>query len=93
MNRFYAYVPVIPTPIRSMAQKYIEVFKTNIAEEETARQLALLLRSSYPGYKVDFDLEDCDRILRIESKEKAIDNQGINTICHNAGFQIEVLAD
>jgi hypothetical protein len=91
MNRFYTHVPVVPTPLNNM--RYIEVFKTDIAEEQAALQLTQLLRHNYPGYKVNFDLEDCDHILRIESRDKSIDNQGINSICIEAGFTIEVLTD
>ena len=76
-----------------MTNRHIEVFKTNIAAETEAKQLARLLLLSYPDYKVNFDLDDCDHILRIESKERFIDHQGINDICLDAGYYIEVLED
>lgn len=46
----------------------IEVFKTNIAyagqETLVLQKLGMLL----PHHKINFDLEDCDKILRIEGE-------------------------
>jgi hypothetical protein len=42
----------------------IEVFKTNVTEKENADSLLEQLHKV--NYKANFDLEDCDRILRIE---------------------------
>jgi len=45
----------------------VEVFKTNIRSHTTAIQIKLELHSLFPDCKINFDLDDCDRILRIES--------------------------
>jgi hypothetical protein len=45
----------------------IEVFKTNIASEQEANRILSLLTDEFPGSSINFDLEDCDRILRIKS--------------------------
>ena len=45
----------------------IEVFKTNINCAEQARQLVEQIQGHFTGYKANFDLEDCDRVLRIVS--------------------------
>lgn len=42
------------------------VFKTNVQECEVAQQLTQKLLSCFPHYKINFDLEDCDKILRVE---------------------------
>ena len=44
----------------------VEVFKTNVQETEQADQLIGLLQQHFPGNKINFDLDDCDRVLRIE---------------------------
>lgn len=44
----------------------VEVFKTNVHETEHAEQLIHLLRQHFPGSKINFDLDDCDKVLRIE---------------------------
>ena len=47
----------------------VEVFKTNVAEAEQATELVSLLQQHFPSGRVTFDLEDCDRVLRIESEK------------------------
>lgn len=44
----------------------IEVFKTNIQKVSQARKLIALLLQHFPGSKINIDLHDCDKVLRIE---------------------------
>lgn len=67
----------------------IEVFKTNIIREEDASQMVQLLHSKYPKHKITFDLEDCDKILRIEGSK--IDSTQIIELLLNKGFKSNVL--
>ena len=46
----------------------IYVFKTNINQRDV-RLVNSILRSVIPHSKWNFDLEDCDNILRIESRK------------------------
>lgn len=46
----------------------IEVFKTDVQQPGTANLLIAKLMLLFPGCRVNFDLEDCDRVLRIEGK-------------------------
>jgi hypothetical protein len=45
----------------------IEVFKTNINCAQQAGQLVEQIQRHFAGYKANFDLDDCDRILRVIS--------------------------
>ena len=61
----------------------VEVFKTNIQGKRTASKIKMELLELFPDCKINFDLEDCDRILRIESAvdigkeiERAISKHG-----------------
>ena len=45
----------------------IEVFRTNIPDAVVAGSIASQLHQQFPGIKVNFDLEDCDKIMRTES--------------------------
>lgn len=45
----------------------VEVFKTNVNEEIIADVILKILVLSLPESYINFDLEDCDRILRIEN--------------------------
>lgn len=44
----------------------VEVFKTNVKSNAAARQLATRLQLLFPDSRINFDLEDCDKVLRIE---------------------------
>ena len=44
----------------------IEVFKTNIQESSQAAHLIGLLLQHFPGNRINVDLHDCDKVLRIE---------------------------
>jgi len=46
-------------------KKMIEVFKTNISNSEEVSRLEVEIQKAFAGYKVNFDLSDCDRILRV----------------------------
>lgn len=72
-----------------MHKSTVEVFKTNIIQEEDASQISQLLNSEYPKHKINFDLEDCDKILRIEGNK--IDSTQIIELLLNKGFKCYVL--
>jgi len=46
----------------------IEVFKTNVEEMAQAKRIIDLLLEHFPGHKINFDLHDCDKVLRVEGK-------------------------
>jgi len=46
----------------------IEVFKTNVQTEEDAGKAISALQCHLPYSKINFDLEDCDKVLRIEAQ-------------------------
>lgn len=43
----------------------IEVFKTNITCPERAKQLVDQIHQTFAAYTANFDLHDCDKILRV----------------------------
>lgn len=44
----------------------VEVFKTDVQYTGQAARIVKELSVRLPGHKINFDLDDCDRILRIE---------------------------
>jgi hypothetical protein len=44
----------------------IEVFKTSVKEQEQAEMILSTLVNSFPSIKINFDLQDCDHVLRVE---------------------------
>lgn len=67
----------------------VEVFKTNVQEKLHADDILKLINSSFPGNRINFDLEDCDRILRIEGDLFCPDE--ITALMNQHGFQCTVL--
>jgi hypothetical protein len=44
----------------------IEIFRTNIDNKDVALRVSFELSKHFPDAKVNFDLDDCDKILRIK---------------------------
>ncbi|MEO5570624.1 MAG: hypothetical protein ABIT08_00745, partial [Bacteroidia bacterium] len=61
----------------------VEVFKTNVEKPKEAKILISKLAGHFPKHKINFDLEDCDKILRVEGKnispEKIVELMNSNT--------------
>lgn len=68
----------------------VEVFKTNVTSNHQAKQLVSLLEDSFVGYRVNFDLDDCDRILRVEGSLN-VEPQPVITLLSQLGVRAEVL--
>ncbi len=67
----------------------VEVFKTNVEQDTDAASLAKVLLSIFPQSRINFDLDDCDKILRIENHSICIDS--VVFILQSNGFTCEVL--
>ena len=67
----------------------VEVFKTNVQHPELAEQLVSILRSRLAVSRINFDLEDCDKILRVEGKQICVEL--IIEILSTFGLECEVL--
>ena len=46
----------------------VEVFKTNVTRMGKAKILIQTIKKHFPNYKTNFDLSDCDKILRVEGE-------------------------
>ncbi|HTF29925.1 MAG TPA: hypothetical protein VK625_13830 [Flavitalea sp.] len=66
------------------AEKMIAVFKTGVTNQNDASCLIKTLQNQYPDYRINFDLEDCDNILRIEGQN--IKTRDISEKLQNEGF-------
>lgn len=50
----------------------VEVFKTNVQKKGEAKTLLLKLIQLFPKNKINFDLNDCDKILRVQGKDISV---------------------
>lgn len=67
----------------------IEVFKTDVRDKWSATRLVILLSGHFPGCKINFDLDDCDKILRIEGEY--FPSEILRMIVQKNGYNCEVL--
>ena len=71
-------------------QTIIEIFKTNVNNEQLANRIICGLNHLYPNYLINFDLEDCDKVLRV-ALQKDIDVFGIINFARKNTIQIEII--
>jgi hypothetical protein len=71
----------------------VEVFKTNVMIKGKAQRLIDEIAHAYPSYKINFDLEDCDKILRVENPDGFVEPLSVINIVNDSGFIAEVLPD
>lgn len=71
----------------------VEVFKTNVQNTRQADLLLMKLRERFTGWRVNFDLADHDRILRIESRIGLVPPGPVIALLKDYGFHAEVLPD
>lgn len=69
----------------------IYVFKTSVETETGIRLLKPHLDKVFPFAKWNFDLEDCDNVLRIEIKSEIV--QSIISLLNENGFECQELTD
>lgn len=67
----------------------IEVFKTNVKKKSEAVDVIKALMLHFPCSKINFDLSDCDRILRVEGEE--IVPETILSTVKEKGYQCDIL--
>jgi len=66
-----------------------EVFKTNVQEANDAKQIVQKLLEHFPESKINFDLDDCDKILKVSGKK--IKPLQIIAMLNTCGYQCEIL--
>jgi hypothetical protein len=71
----------------------VEVFKTNVQHADHAKMLIEEIHATFRNYTANFDLEDCDRILRVESSRNFVEVLPLLELLKRYGFDGEVLAD
>lgn len=79
--------------LRSQLDKMnrIKVYKTDVDNRSAAESILDDIRRLLHNYDVSFDLEDCDKVLRIENLNGRVNESKIINILHNYGYQIERL--
>lgn len=71
----------------------IEVFRTNVTEAGDAEVVLRHIQSRFVLYEANFDLQDCDRVLRIKSILGDVDTKAVISLLAAIGFEAGVLDD
>jgi hypothetical protein len=71
----------------------VEVFKTNVREHHHAKLLVHHIHENFGEYKANFDLDDCDNILRVKSSTGQVEATVLIDLLKELGFDAEVLPD
>ncbi|MGV3504776.1 MAG: hypothetical protein ACO1O1_13795 [Adhaeribacter sp.] len=71
----------------------VEVFKTNVSDAQQASHLLGQIHQAFPAYKATFDLDDCDRILRVASQAGVISSFMLIDFLKSLGCEAQVLPD
>lgn len=75
--------------LRLQVKKMIEIFKTNVQKKKQSKMLLCCLSEAFPSSKINFDLSDCDKVLRVEGDNIAVAT--IMMLVQDHGFTCEVL--
>lgn len=71
----------------------VEVFKTNVHEPHHAEMLIAQIHRIFRDYTANFDLEDCDKILRVKSRSGFVQPESLIELMKDFGFTAEILSD
>ncbi len=74
-----------------MNEDNIKVYKTNVMERSIARDILNKIQQYLPGSNPSFDLEDCDKVLRVETQVKPVDDTKVRGLVQATGHHIEEL--
>lgn len=67
----------------------IEIFRTNVQKKAQGKMLNGILSDALPSLKINFDLSDCDKVLRVEGENIAA--LTIIVLMQEHGFTCDVL--
>jgi len=81
----------VETQLQIRKLKTVKIFKTNIRNVKDAAEILISLLAIYPLYKINFDLDDIDNILRIEAEQIEIEPDNIIGYMVDLGYCCEEL--
>jgi hypothetical protein len=67
----------------------VEVFKTNVEKKAQSKMLLCILCEAFPSLKINFDLSDRDKVLRVEGDN--METLPIMILVKENGFYCEIL--
>lgn len=71
--------------------KQSEFIKTDVVDRSKAKAILNQIRRALPGSDPSFDLDDCDKVLRVENHSSGVDKSEVKRILNSHGHQLQVL--
>ena len=71
----------------------VEVFKTDVHDPGQAQMLTHEIHHQFADYRANFDLDDCDKILRVQSATGLVRSTLLIGLLNDFGFRAELLSD
>ena len=71
----------------------VEVFKTNVISPHHAGLLVRRIQDTFPACRANFDLQDCDHILRVVCADGLVQAAAIGRLMQACGFWAKPLPD
>jgi hypothetical protein len=69
----------------------IEIFKTNVRGKRNALYLVGEMNATFPNHKITIDLDDNEKILRVENPKGKVRSEEIIRLLNRRNFHCEVL--
>ena len=69
----------------------VEIFKTDVEEVSKADMIVEKLLQHFPTYRINFDLHDCDKILRVEAGDTSVDIESILEVACYYSLEISLI--
>jgi len=71
----------------------VEIFRTNVKNKRMAGRVLKALQTHLPAFYFNFDLDDCDRILRAQSSGCPVECTKIIQIVKGHSIEISLFED
>lgn len=71
----------------------VEVFKTNVRTKRQAKAVVNHIHKEIKNCSATFDLEDCDKILRVSYSDGGFNPNYLIKLCYDIGIFARILAD
>lgn len=68
-----------------------EIFRTNVEDAALAEKIIRIISENFAGHEANFDLSDCDRILRVVNMQGEIQATAIIETLSSIGLFAEIL--
>ena len=71
----------------------VEIFRTNVKSKRLAGKVLKSLQLNLPAFYFNFDLDDCDRILRVQTNDCPVECVKIIQIVKGYAIDISLFED